>query len=120
MIGSLTRMIVELCRWSGKGSRKIGSMDLLSSAKGMTVFEVAKGKSLFNIEWKDMFTRTLLDREYAVVKEVSCIAGSYYGGNACSGWDRQKGLADSMVVSEVRTMLIVCFLKLSEWKGGLC
>ncbi|KAK8606229.1 hypothetical protein V6N13_102983 [Hibiscus sabdariffa] len=37
----------------------------------MTVFEVAKGKSLFNIEWKDMFTRTLLDREYAVVKEVT-------------------------------------------------
>ncbi|KAK8574045.1 hypothetical protein V6N13_097040 [Hibiscus sabdariffa] len=41
----------------------------LSSVKGGTMFEVVKGKSLINIEWKDMFSRPLLDREYAVVEE---------------------------------------------------
>ncbi|KAK8701947.1 hypothetical protein V6N13_020322 [Hibiscus sabdariffa] len=76
----------------------------LSSAKGRTMFEVVKGKSLFNIEWKDMFTRPLLDREKG---DQAASGGTCYGGNTCSRWDRQEGLVDTMVVSEVKATLLV-------------
>ncbi|KAK8680714.1 hypothetical protein V6N13_109654 [Hibiscus sabdariffa] len=44
---------------------------MLSSVKGRTIFEVAKGNSLSDIEWSDLFFRPLLDREMTLVDELT-------------------------------------------------
>ncbi|KAK8648577.1 hypothetical protein V6N13_129326 [Hibiscus sabdariffa] len=62
--------------WCGSKPLRCSFLRLyrLTTAKGLTVFELINGESEGDIEWSNLFCRPLLDREWdmvaAAVKEV--------------------------------------------------